>query len=105
MTKDALLQRIERDKLILFYFKGSQCSACLALYPKVKQMIRKYPQVHLHVIQLDEEPELAAYLNIYSVPAVLLYVEGREYIREAGIFSVQTLEAKIKRLVNLINED
>ena len=105
MTKDELLKTIKAHKMILFYFKGSQCSACLALYPKVETMVKQYLSIKLQVIQLDTEPELAAYFNIYSVPATVLYVDGKEYIREAGIFSVQALEAKIERLLDLIKED
>ncbi len=102
MIKNDLLQMIKANPMVMFYFKGSKCSACQALYPKVKMMLEAYPMIYLQVINLDEEPELAAYLNIYSVPAILLYIEGKEYVKEAGVFSLNILERKIKRLLELV---
>lgn len=40
-------------------------------------MLETYLMIYLQVINLDEEPELSADLNIYSIPAILLYIEGK----------------------------
>ena len=39
MNKDLLLQQLSTHQMMLLYFKGSQCSACLALLPKVENFI------------------------------------------------------------------
>ena len=87
--------------MTLHYFKSSRCSACLALFPKVEQLLKQYPEIKLHLINVDTQAELAASFNIFSVPAIVVTIDEKTYIKEAGIFSVQTLDEKIHRLYHL----
>ncbi len=87
--------------MTLHYFKGSQCSACIALLPKVKQLLKKYPNVKLHIIDVEHQRELAASFNIFSIPAIVVTIDEKTYFQEAGIFSVQTLDEKLNRLYYL----
>lgn len=89
-------------KVLVYYFKGKQCSACLALLPKVEQMLKKYPNIELKIIDVDNDSSLAASFNIFSVPAVIACIDNKVYIQQAGIFSIQTLEEKIQRLYELL---
>jgi len=91
MNKDLLLQQLSTHQMMLLYFKGSQCSACLALLPKVEKLIEQYPEI-----------EMRSHFGVYSVPATILFIEGKEYIKEAGIFSIHTLNEKINRLYEMI---
>ena len=52
-------------------------------------------------INVDTQAELAASFNIFSVPASVVTIYEKPYIKEAGIFSVQTLDEKIHRLYHL----
>lgn len=87
--------------MTLHYFKGSQCSACLALLPKVEQLLKQYPEIKFNLIDLDTAPELAVSFNIFSVPAIVVTIDEKVYLKEAGIFSVYTLEEKLHRLYQL----
>ena len=50
------------------------------------------------------ESKLGIFIHwgVYSVPATILFIEGKEYIKEAGIFSIHTLNEKINRLYEMI---
>lgn len=102
MEKDLLLQDISKQQMTLLYFKGKQCSACLALLPKVERLLEQYPEIEMHVIDVDTDAEISSHYGVYSVPATILFVDGKEYIKEAGIFSVHTLNEKINRLYEMI---
>lgn len=87
--------------MTLHYFKSAQCSACIALLPKVEQLLKRYPNVKLHLIDVDYQRELAASFNIFSVPAIVVTIDEKTYFQEVGIFSVQTLDEKLNRLYQL----
>ncbi|WP_345770255.1 thioredoxin family protein [Turicibacter sanguinis] len=88
--------------MMLLYFKGSQCSACLALLPKVGKIIEQYPEIEMRIIDVNKDAEISSHFGVYSVPATILFIEGKEYIKEAGIFSIHTLNEKINRLYEMI---
>ena len=53
-------------------------------------------------MSLEAQPEISAKMGIYSAPAVLVYVEGRLTIREAGVMSVEDIFARIARYEQLL---
>jgi len=40
--------------------------------------------------------------GVYSTPTILVYFEGKEYIRESKYISIQQLEDKIRRYYDMI---
>ena len=98
MNKDLLLQQLSTHQMMLLYFKGSQCSACLAL----EKLIEQYPEIEMRIIDVNKDAEISSHFGVYSVPATILFIEGKEYIKEAGIFSIHTLNEKINRLYEMI---
>ena len=71
----------------------------LPLFPKVEQLLKQYPEIKLHLINVDTQAEApATYFNIFSVPAIVVTIDEKPYIKEAGIFSVQTLDEKIHQV-------
>lgn len=57
----------------------------------------------MRIIDVDNCSDISPHFGIYSVPATILFVEGKPYIKEAGIFSVHTLNQKIQRLYEMID--
>ncbi|HAX73812.1 MAG TPA: thioredoxin [Firmicutes bacterium] len=99
-----VLQYIEQEEWVLLYFKNNHCSVCGVLLLKVQVLLLRFPKIKILVIDTDECLNIAASFNIYSAPALMVYIDGKEYIREAGIMSVTKLEQDIKRLDGLFNQ-
>ncbi|HNW87116.1 MAG TPA: thioredoxin family protein [Candidatus Limiplasma sp.] len=83
--------------LLLVYFSGETCGVCRSLLPKVEKMLEAYPQIASARVEVGQAPELAASRQIFSVPAILLLIQGKETIRESGVLSLQALEQRIAR--------
>jgi thioredoxin 1 len=95
---------VEND-LVLAYFSGKDCSVCAALKPKIEMFINlRFPEVKLVEIPTEEARELAASYMVFSVPVVILWVEGREYIREAGNISTVEFSRKVESIISLYIE-
>lgn len=100
-TQDEYTQVLERNALVLTYITGTNCGVCSSVKPKIEAILAEYPELHSVEINSHENQELAAQLSIFSIPAVLIHLEGKETIREARYFSIQELESRIDRLVGL----
>ena len=88
--------------MALVYIGGDGCGVCRDLLGKVEKMVEKYPAIHAAKTDVDELPELAAAYQVFSIPVILLYIQQKETIREAGIISLVSLEQKIARYIDLL---
>lgn len=92
---------IEQNPMVLTYFSGESCSVCRALKPKIDLYIgSRYPEVRLIEIPVADFPELSARFSVFTVPVVLFWVEGREYIREARTISVDGFLSKMEKIIS-----
>lgn len=80
-----------------FYFSRPACGVCGAIKEKVIKMLEKFPEIKSYYVNLDAVPEAAGQLSLFTIPAVLLYVQGNELVREARYISMDDLESKITR--------
>ncbi len=81
--------------IIVELYSGASCSVCHALRPKVLELVGKYKEVKAEVIKVEEQSEKAAKNFVFSLPVVLVKVEGKEWKRFAGSFSVVEIENSI----------
>ncbi|MFC4771847.1 thioredoxin family protein [Enterococcus hermanniensis] len=75
----------------IVFISSPTCSICHVDEPKVRQLAADYhiPFYHLSII---EDPELAGFFEVLTVPAVLIYHEGKEVARQARFIDFNNLE-------------
>jgi thioredoxin-like negative regulator of GroEL len=89
---------IESNELAFLYISRPDCSVCHALKPQVQTLLQNYPQIKCGHIDADETEAVAGKFSIFTVPVLLLFVEGKEYIREARIVHLDLLEEKLDKI-------
>jgi thioredoxin 1 len=95
-------QVIAENTFVLTYFSGLSCSVCHALKPKIEKLVNIYfPDVLLVEISTEQHPELAARLSVFTIPVILFYVDGKEYIREVRFIDLSVLEQKMRKILGL----
>ena len=87
----------------LFYLSKTKCGVCSSLKPKIINIANKYNNLKQYYINLENDKTIAGQYSIFTVPAVLVYAEGKEVIREARYMSINEVEAKISRISTLIS--
>ncbi len=96
---------LSNHDILIAYFSGTKCAVCSALKPKIDMLIgQQFPKVSIVEIETEKFPEIAARYNVFSIPVLLLFVEKREYLREARNVSLSDLSQKIEKIVNLFND-
>lgn len=91
------------ETAILKYFSHQRCSVCKVLMPKIKQLLEEeFPKMEFRYVNIEEEPEVAASHQVFTVPAILVFFEGREYYRFARNVSLLQLKEAIDRPYHLL---
>ena len=101
----AMLCDIVREKpVVVLEVVNDFCNACPAINYKLATQLESNERIGLYYISLNAEPELAAELQIFSAPAVLVYVEEQLTIKEAGYFSLEDIFSRINRYLKMLGE-
>ena len=64
-------------KPVLVDFYASWCTPCKMLSPILEEISREHPEVTIGKVDVSREQELAQYYQITSVPALLLFQDGK----------------------------
>ncbi len=51
--------------------------------------MKDFPKIQMGVVNAGKVEEIAGFLMAFTVPVLVLYVDGREYLREARIVHVE----------------
>ena len=92
-------QFIQENELAFVYISREDCSVCHAVRPQVQSMLKNYPRIRSIQADADRIPEVAGDFTVFSVPALLLFAEGKELIREARFVKMDDLDRQFKRIV------
>ena len=100
---DALGKTIKDNNALMIYFFSPGCVACNSLRPKVEEMANTiFPEMTYLSIDASLFPALTSEAGVYAAPTIVVYFEGKEYIRESKYISVEQLKAKISRYYEMI---
>lgn len=95
---------IETNLLSFVYITRTNCGVCHALLPQIEELLGDYPEINACTIRIEQLEEAAGLFSVFTVPVLLLFVEGKEYIRVARFVNMQSLREKIEKIVQLIEK-
>lgn len=105
MTLEALQNIIRTEVGVLLYFSGENCNVCHALRPKFKEVFdTHFPQLRQIYLDAHENPEISAHFQVFSVPTMIVFMDGREFAREGRSVSLHQLTEKLKRPYGMMME-
>ncbi|QOG13008.1 thioredoxin family protein [Arcobacter sp. FWKO B] len=103
MTKQEIDELIQTKLGVMIYFEGTNCSVCSVLKPKIDTMFKEnFSKIERIYIKADEEPQLSADFVVFSVPTVLVYLDGKEFMRYSRNISLVQMENDLKRLYEML---
>lgn len=103
LTSLTSVERFMEDHQFSFlYISRTNCGVCHAILPQLKDLLKEFPLIQLGLINADDVEEIAGRLSVLTIPALLLFVDGKEIIREARFVQMQSLQGKISKIYNMI---
>ena len=74
----------EQSGVAVVDFYADWCGPCQMLAPIMKEIAEERKDITVGKINVDESPELAMQFNITSIPAVIIFKDGKETDRIIG---------------------
>lgn len=93
---------IKSNTFVLFYISTTDCNVCKVLKPKVKELLKKFPEIKSNFLMIDKIPVVSGKFSVFAVPTIICYIEGKEFIRLGRNFHIAELQDKISRYYNMI---
>jgi len=104
MTPEELQDIIQSETGVLLYFSGENCNVCHALRPKFKEAFDKhFPLVRQIYLDAHENAEISAHYQVFSVPTMIVFLDGREFAREGRNVSLHQLVSQLERPYDIMN--
>ncbi|MBN8210328.1 thioredoxin family protein [Bacillus sp. NTK071] len=103
VTLEEAKRNRNHHSLYFLYLYGTNCSVCHALLPQVEEVLKDFPQIKSGKLNVHEIPEAAGEFSVFTIPVLLLYVEGKESIREARFVNIEQFRSSINRIITMIS--
>jgi thioredoxin-like negative regulator of GroEL len=100
---DELRFSVNENKALLVYFSNTHCNVCKVLKPKIQDLLtEEFPLMKMYYCDTIESPEIAAQNSIFTVPTIVIYFDGKEYIRKSRNIGIMELQNDIERPYSLL---
>ncbi|HRI62119.1 MAG TPA: thioredoxin family protein [Saprospiraceae bacterium] len=82
---------------VLLDFWGTWCAPCIGMHPILDELEAEMgDRVRIVKIDVDEHTDLAVRMKVMGVPMFMVYKNGQELWRDAGVLSKETLRKAIE---------
>ncbi len=96
-------ETLKTNNAVAFYMSTPDCNVCKVLKPKLIEFLKEnFPGIVFVYCDIAKAKELAAQKNVFTVPTILFYFYGREYIRKARFVNLDELRDELERIYNNI---
>lgn len=86
---------------VLVDFWAEWCTPCLMVAPAIEEISRKYAgRLKVGKLNVDENPLISAKYGIQSIPAFVIFKNGKVLGQTAGAMPKEALEAKIGEILD-----
>ena len=95
-------EKMKQDKFSFVYITTKNCNVCKVIQPKMKKLAKSYSGSKFHLIKLDDQKEASDFFMVFSVPTILVYLEGKELIRTGRHLNFDDIKMKLDRYYGMI---
>lgn len=87
---------LDSDRPVLVDFWAAWCGPCRAVGPTIEELASQYDgKVAVGKLNIDENPQAPTEFSIHSIPAVLLFKDGKVVETLIGVQSKERYEQAI----------
>ncbi|UOR13465.1 thioredoxin family protein [Halobacillus amylolyticus] len=103
-TIDEVQNVINEELLSLVYISSRGCSVCHSLLPQIEKLLEEYPRFTSIHVDVNEVKMIAGRYTVFTVPAVIVFSEGKELFRKARFVPMEELNQQLAKYNRFIQE-
>ncbi|MDQ7061748.1 MAG: thioredoxin family protein [Sulfurimonas sp.] len=89
---------IQNNLAVMVYFSAPTCNVCHALKPKLLEALEQnFKEFRIESVDISVEEDIAPHFGVFSIPTVLIFLDGKEFLRKSRHMSVHEVINEIKR--------
>ena len=89
---------IQNEESLALYFTSPGCGVCHVLKPKLEAMLQaEFPLIQFIEINIPNHPEITGQHRVFTAPTLLVFFDGKEYLRSVRNMGVTQIMEKLKR--------
>lgn len=97
-TIDEINTIIQENLAVMLYFSAPTCNVCHALKPKLLEAIEaNFKEFEIVSVDVSVSQDIAAHFSVFAIPTVLVFLDGREFLRKSRHMSIDEVIREIKR--------
>ena len=97
-TIENINNKIKENIAVMVYFSAPTCNVCHALKPKLLEALdNNFKEFVVESVDISVEDDIAPHFGVYAIPTVLVYLDGKEFLRKSRHMSVSEVISEIKR--------
>ena len=93
---------LSSNEAVLLYVSSPGCSVCHALLPQVEALMQEFPGVTSVYANTGIAPDIAGQVTVFSVPAVLFFLKGKELFRAVRFVPIGGLRENMTNALKMI---
>ena len=97
-TIENINNTIKDNIAVMLYFSSPSCGVCHSLKPKLIEAIKvNFDKFKIVDIDISVSQDIASSFSVFSIPTVLIFLDGKEFFRKSRNMSIDGLIKEIKR--------
>ncbi|WP_294966118.1 thioredoxin family protein [Sulfurimonas sp.] len=97
-TIENINKTIEKNMAVMVYFSAPTCNVCHALKPKLLEALdANFDDFKVESVDISKSEEIAPHFNVFAIPTILIFLDGKEFIRKSRNMSVDEVIRETKR--------
>ena len=89
---------IKENMAVMVYFSAPTCNVCHALKPKLLEALNtNFPEFVVESVDISSEEDIAPHFGVFAIPTVLIFLDGKEFLRKSRHMSVDEVVREIRR--------
>ncbi len=98
LTRDNLASTVENNDIVLIDFWAGWCQPCLRFSPIFHAASERHPDVVFGKLDTEAEQEVAAALDINSIPTIMAFRAGILVFQQAGLMTGRQVDSLLEQL-------